>query len=189
MFALFAFGYVFGFVGLLLAVPLAAATGVLSRFALNKYLTSPLYQGRRCAIPQNAPCRKRSMTVERSSEGGRQLVFDLPQRPAFGREDFLVTAANAQAVASIDRWPDWLESGACPARCRRAAASPIWPKSGADARALASAAPMTFASRLVPRLLAEARCGDRGCPGRNASDEKALFHLLNAAREHGGYAY
>ncbi|MDP9137054.1 MAG: AI-2E family transporter [Pseudomonadota bacterium] len=45
MFALFAFGYVFGFVGLLLAVPLAAATGVLSRFALNKYLGSPLYHG------------------------------------------------------------------------------------------------------------------------------------------------
>jgi predicted PurR-regulated permease PerM len=45
MFALFAFGYVFGFVGLLLAVPLAAATGVLSRFALNQYLASPLYQG------------------------------------------------------------------------------------------------------------------------------------------------
>ena len=33
MFALFAFGYLFGFVGLLLAVPLAAATGVLIRFA------------------------------------------------------------------------------------------------------------------------------------------------------------
>jgi predicted PurR-regulated permease PerM len=45
MFALFAFGYLFGFVGLLLAVPLAAATGVLIRFALGKYLKSPLYQG------------------------------------------------------------------------------------------------------------------------------------------------
>src|SRR4030095_3358045 len=33
MFALFAFGYLFGFVGLLLAVPLAAAFGVLVRFA------------------------------------------------------------------------------------------------------------------------------------------------------------
>jgi predicted PurR-regulated permease PerM len=45
MFALFAFGYLFGFVGLLLAVPLAAAVGVLARFALRHYLKSPLYLG------------------------------------------------------------------------------------------------------------------------------------------------
>jgi len=43
MFALFAFGYLFGFVGLLLAVPLAAAAGVLVRFALRQYLESKLY--------------------------------------------------------------------------------------------------------------------------------------------------
>ena len=45
MFALFAFGYLFGFVGLLLAVPLAAAAGVLVRFALRQYLASRLYLG------------------------------------------------------------------------------------------------------------------------------------------------
>ncbi len=45
MFALLAFGYLFGFVGLLVAVPLAAAVGVLARFALRRYLESPLYTG------------------------------------------------------------------------------------------------------------------------------------------------
>jgi len=45
MFALFAFGYLFGFVGLLLAVPLAAAIGVLVRFAVRRYFDSPLYTG------------------------------------------------------------------------------------------------------------------------------------------------
>ena len=45
MFALFAFSYVFGFVGLLLAVPLAAAAGVFVRYALKSYLASRLYQG------------------------------------------------------------------------------------------------------------------------------------------------
>ena len=44
-FALFAFGYLFGFVGLLLAVPLAAAIGVLFRFGLRRYLASPIYTG------------------------------------------------------------------------------------------------------------------------------------------------
>ena len=45
MFALFAFGALFGFVGLLVAVPAAAAVGVLVRFALSRYLDSPLYRG------------------------------------------------------------------------------------------------------------------------------------------------
>lgn len=47
IFALLAFGYLFGFVGLLVAVPLAATIGVLARFALRRYLASSLYTGRR----------------------------------------------------------------------------------------------------------------------------------------------
>jgi predicted PurR-regulated permease PerM len=43
IFALFVFGYLFGFVGLLVAVPTAAALGVLARFAIEEYLKSPLY--------------------------------------------------------------------------------------------------------------------------------------------------
>jgi predicted PurR-regulated permease PerM len=62
MFALFAFGYVFGFVGLLLAVPLAAAAGVLVRFAINKYLESKLYRGvpREMPTPRKPSVRKRA---------------------------------------------------------------------------------------------------------------------------------
>ncbi|MBM6582230.1 AI-2E family transporter [Microvirga sp. BT689] len=41
MFALFAFGYLFGFVGLLVAIPLAASLGVILRFAMRKALASP----------------------------------------------------------------------------------------------------------------------------------------------------
>src|SRR5215212_4407650 len=40
MFALFSFGSLFGFIGLLIAVPLAAALGVLLRFAIRKYGSS-----------------------------------------------------------------------------------------------------------------------------------------------------
>ena len=43
--ALFVFGYLFGFVGMLVAVPTAAAIGVLTRFGLQEYLKSPLYLG------------------------------------------------------------------------------------------------------------------------------------------------
>jgi predicted PurR-regulated permease PerM len=43
IFALLTFGELFGFLGVLLALPAAAVTGVLVRFALSRYLASPLY--------------------------------------------------------------------------------------------------------------------------------------------------
>jgi len=43
IFALFAGGVAFGFLGVLLAVPMAAAIGVVARYWLRRYLESPLY--------------------------------------------------------------------------------------------------------------------------------------------------
>lgn len=37
----------------------------------------------------------------------RQLSFDLPVRPALGREDFFVSPGNAMAVALLDGWRNW----------------------------------------------------------------------------------
>jgi predicted PurR-regulated permease PerM len=54
MFALFAFGALLGFVGLLLAVPLAAIAGVLGRFALRQYLASTVYHGGRSGPPPDS---------------------------------------------------------------------------------------------------------------------------------------
>jgi predicted PurR-regulated permease PerM len=52
LFALSAFGSVFGFAGMLVAVPVAAAIGVLTRFGVAQYQASLLYQGRsRAAAP------------------------------------------------------------------------------------------------------------------------------------------
>ncbi len=45
IFALFAFGAIFGFVGVLLALPLAAMIGVLARFGIGEYMKSNLYRG------------------------------------------------------------------------------------------------------------------------------------------------
>lgn len=44
LFALMAGGMLFGFTGILLAVPAAAAIGVVVRFAIHRYRNSPLYQ-------------------------------------------------------------------------------------------------------------------------------------------------
>ena len=45
LFALSVFGSLFGFVGLLVAVPVAAVIGVVARFALERYRASELYRG------------------------------------------------------------------------------------------------------------------------------------------------
>jgi predicted PurR-regulated permease PerM len=62
MFALFAFGALFGFVGMLIAVPAAASVGVLVRFALSRYLDSDLYHGGQ---------RQLSLDIGTGSEAGQ----------------------------------------------------------------------------------------------------------------------
>ena len=52
MFALLAFGSVWGFTGLVVAVPVASAIGVLLRFATQRYRESPIYTG---VIPGSEP--------------------------------------------------------------------------------------------------------------------------------------
>jgi shikimate kinase len=44
------------------------------------------------------------------AEAPRQLAFDLPLDPRFGREDFLVSPSNERAYGLIERWPDWPET-------------------------------------------------------------------------------
>lgn len=55
MLALTVFGTMFGFVGLLVAVPIAAALGVLVRYAVGRYKESALYTGREVPAPPAPP--------------------------------------------------------------------------------------------------------------------------------------
>ncbi len=55
LFALSAFGTLFGFVGMLVAVPVAAAIGVLVRFASERYTDSLLYRGVAAGPPPEDP--------------------------------------------------------------------------------------------------------------------------------------
>lgn len=54
MFALLAFGSLFGFTGLILAVPIAAIIGVLTRFGIGQYKASPLYAAPVARPPKDA---------------------------------------------------------------------------------------------------------------------------------------
>ena len=64
-----------------------------------------------------------------------QLIFDLPQRPALGAQDFLVSASNQAAAEMIDRWPRWSDHAVlmlAPARAGKTHLANVWRlKSGA----------------------------------------------------------
>ncbi|RCW88784.1 AI-2E family transporter [Paracoccus lutimaris] len=57
MLALSVFGTVFGFVGLLVAVPVSAALGVLVRYGVGRYKDSSIYTGREIPAPPAPPTR------------------------------------------------------------------------------------------------------------------------------------
>ena len=60
MFSLFAFGALFGFVGLLVAVPAAAAIAVVVRFVIARYLESPFYTGHAAETPRRRGAPRRA---------------------------------------------------------------------------------------------------------------------------------
>jgi predicted PurR-regulated permease PerM len=72
IFALLAGGALFGFVGLLLAVPVAAVVGVLVRFSIGQYRASRLYLGAtspRISLVEPDDSTAGDSTAERSDQG------------------------------------------------------------------------------------------------------------------------
>ena len=67
LFALMAGGALLGFTGVLLAVPAAAVIGVLVRFAISRYLQSPLYRSKRDVAAEDGSASPREL--EASSRG------------------------------------------------------------------------------------------------------------------------
>jgi chromosomal replication initiation ATPase DnaA len=111
----------------------------------------------------------------------RQLVLDLPHRPAQGRDDFLVTPSNAAAVQMIDRWPEWPSNAmvlAGPPGSGKSHLTEVWRQKSGASRVGAN----DLRVGEVPRLLAGGALAVEDAPGLKL-DEAALFHLLNAARE------
>ena len=115
----------------------------------------------------------------------RQLVLDLPLRTALGRDDFLVTPSNAAAVAMIDRYPDWPHHGVVLVGGAGAGKShllEVW-RQASGARLVSAA---QLGSEPPDQLLANGALAVDDAPGA-ALDERALFHLLNLARQSGGH--
>jgi chromosomal replication initiation ATPase DnaA len=113
------------------------------------------------------------------SETGRprQIPLALGHKPALGRDDLIVTPANAEAVSMIDRWPDWPSAVmvlAGPAGSGKSHLASIWREwSGAEsvpAEELGGMATAPAGPVLVDGV------------GDGPFDEAALFHLLNMIR-------
>jgi len=110
-----------------------------------------------------------------------QLTLDLPHRAALGAEDFLVSDCNIAAVKLVDSWPKWQESAWLligPPSSGKTHLARVW-----QAR---SGARLLDAKMLDTKFTDEVR---EGTPlvvedaDSSAYDERALFHLLNLARE------
>jgi chromosomal replication initiation ATPase DnaA len=113
----------------------------------------------------------------------RQLALDLGHRPALGRSDFLVSTANRDAVAWIDRWPDWpgrVLGLYGPPGCGKSHLVRVFAaRSGASIVAAADLAlPLSesFFAATAPVAIED---------GEGVRDERALLHAFNALRERG----
>ena len=124
------------------------------------------------------------MTVEFS-----QIPLDLeyPRRRAFGRGDFVISDANADAVAMLDAWQSWPEGRLCLVGDRGAGKThlaTVWVQEvGAelyDADALADLDAVEIAEH--PCVVIENASAIAG----KSEQEQALFHLLNLMKERGG---
>jgi chromosomal replication initiation ATPase DnaA len=118
----------------------------------------------------------------------RQLTFDLPARPALGRDDFFVSPANTNAVATIDDWQNWPLGKLVLAGPRGAGKTHLAHVWAAEANA-AVLSVTQFAGQDVAALVASNRhiaIEDIDQVAGNADAEVALFHLHNLILGEGG---
>jgi chromosomal replication initiation ATPase DnaA len=124
------------------------------------------------------------MTSQAMSSHPRQLALALDHGESFAREDFLSGPCNAGALALIDSWPDWPARALAlvgPEGAGKTHLATIW-AAAAGARVVSAHA---LGTTNVPAALATGALviEDAAAPG----DERALFHLLNLAREEGAF--
>jgi chromosomal replication initiation ATPase DnaA len=115
----------------------------------------------------------------------RQLAFALPHAESLTRDDFLEGPANAAGLALVDAWPDWpnrimLLIG--PEGSGKSHLASIW----ADVAGARSTSAHMLAAAEVPGALATGALVIEDLK-QSDIDERALFHLMNLAREDGAF--
>ena len=119
------------------------------------------------------------------SFGPRQLVLALDHAVSFAREDFLGGPSNAAALSLIESWPDW------PNRIMAL----VGPEGSGKSHLASIWADITGARILSSKLLPETNLPSAFVTGALVVedldpadlDERALFHLINIAKEQHAY--
>jgi len=115
----------------------------------------------------------------------RQLAFVLPHAESLTRDNFLEGPANAAGLALIDTWPEWPSRTmwlAGPEGSGKSHLAAIW----ADEAGARSTTAHTLSPANVPAALATGALVVEDMKPADV-DERALFHLLNLAREEQAY--
>lgn len=115
----------------------------------------------------------------------RQLTFALPHAESLSRDNFLEGPANAPGLGLVERWPEWpartmLLAG--PEGSGKSHLAAIW----ADLAGARSTTAHALSAATVPAALATGALVVEDLKA-NDFDERALFHLLNLAREEQAY--
>lgn len=106
-----------------------------------------------------------------------QLVFSLPYRTSYGRAAFWVSPSNQEAIAWIDKYPDWPEHALCiigPQGCGKTHLASLFSDTVIEAKSLTGYFRPPFQKKMVVENL------------QDLTDEEALLHLFNFVRELGG---
>ncbi|QYX55880.1 chromosomal replication initiator DnaA [Roseovarius sp. SCSIO 43702] len=108
-----------------------------------------------------------------------QLSFDLPARPAMGRDAFFVSGSNAAAVAMIEGWQDWPARKLMlrgPEGSGKSHLAHVW--AGLSGASIVASTDLAKAD--IPALAqACVAVEDIGMIAGDADSERALFHLHN----------
>ncbi len=114
----------------------------------------------------------------------RQLALALDHTESYAREDFLSGPSNEAALGLIDGWPDWPANAIAlvgPEGSGKTHLATIW--AAASGARVISAHGLSEAG-LRPALATGALVIEDGAA---ATDERALFHLINLAREENAF--
>ncbi len=114
-----------------------------------------------------------------------QIPLSFEHRHALDAEDFVVADANRDAVAWLDRWPDWPGRALAlygPAASGKSHLAHVWQhRSGARLIAASALTVANVIDALGPEHRLVVEDSDRGV------DEEALFHVINLVREEDGF--